>query len=101
MYKRQVLDNAIFSHSGYSNIIDSNGTYIIRSMKSATVENIGDIGNLSEEQLTSIHQNLKDKTSHFFTYDEDKQTYWCLYTPVSYTHLSPNSSLIARIFSRK
>ena len=81
---RSVLDNAIFSHSGYSNIIDSNGTYIIRSMKSATVENIGDIGNLSEEQLTSIHQNLKDKTSHFFTYDEDKQTYWCLYTPLSY-----------------
>lgn len=81
---RSVLDNAIFTRSGYSNIIDSGGNYIIRSDKSDKIEEISAIGSLSDAQLAIIYQNLKDGKQHFFTYDKKDQTFWCMYTPLNY-----------------
>lgn len=79
---RSVLDTAMFSRGGYSNIINSSGRYIIRSEHSPEVTNIRMIGSFSDQELGEIAADLSESGERFFEFEENGNKTWGYYLPL-------------------
>lgn len=79
---RIVLDAPIFGGGGYSNIIGSDGQYIVRSIKSPEIFSICDIGDFSEEETERIRKGLKDGTENFFTFTKNGSSMCAMIIPL-------------------
>lgn len=79
---REVLDVPIFSKGGYTNIIDNEGHYVIRSVNSPEITDIKDIGDISGEELEDIRKGLKKGDEDFIQFGDKGERIWAAYLPL-------------------
>lgn len=79
---RKILDTSMFRRDGYSNIINSNGKYIVRSAKSSEITDIRDLGKFEKNELESLIEKVNKCGEHFVEYKEDGKKTWACIVPV-------------------
>lgn len=79
---RMMLDTAIFSGGGFSNIISSSGEYIIRSLKSSGVIHIEEIGEFSSVDLDQIYRDLEAGEESFIEFEDNGTKSWASFRPL-------------------
>ena len=81
---RTILDTSMFSRGGYSNVIDKNGVYVLRSMKSPEITHVRDMGDFTEDKLEQLLAELEAGVDNFIEYEKDGNKSWAIYLPLEY-----------------
>lgn len=81
---RSVLDTSIYSRGGFANLIDSKGTYVIRSLKSAEITSIDELGAFGPGQLEQIYQEMEAGQKGFLEFEDHGERSWATYLPVGF-----------------
>lgn len=79
---RNILDSSVYSRGGFANLIDKEGTYIIRSAKSDDITDLKDLGKLSESQLETIYKDLEAGREVFVEYKDNGAWSWAVCLPL-------------------
>lgn len=79
---RNILDSSIYSRGGFANLIDKEGSYIIRSAKSTDITELKDLGEISEDQLDMIYKDLEAGREVFVEFKDDGVRLWAVCLPL-------------------
>lgn len=78
---RKVLDASMFRRGGYSNIINSNGEYIVRSVKSPEISDIRELGQFKDNELEILIEKVNECRQYFVEFKEDGKKTWVCVVP--------------------
>lgn len=82
---RNIVDATLIQGGGFSNILKSNGQYIIRSAHHYNVDNIyklADLGDFSKEAYANILSDFAAGSENTVRYNYKGNKYWAVYIPV-------------------
>lgn len=79
---RSILDTSAYSRGGFANLIDYEGNYIIRSVKSADIINLSELGEFPAGQLEQVRKGLEAGKEGVAEFKNDGSTFWVIYQPL-------------------
>ncbi|WP_195270105.1 EAL domain-containing protein [Eubacterium sp. 1001713B170207_170306_E7] len=83
---REIIDTPVFNDRGFTNIIDSNGDIIMRSVQTGErfddVTRLNELGILSVEDQEKLNQALQEEKSLSFSYEGDDGKEMAVLEPV-------------------
>lgn len=80
-----IVDATLIQGGGFSNILKSNGDYVVRSGKHYDVDSIlklKDIGSFSEEAYENILSDFASGKENTISYTHNGKKYWAVYIPI-------------------